>query len=289
MRLANLHDRATIVTDTGGIDVHTASDGTFGPDLASVYDAWDEFRRAFADVRAHPAAAVDLDLEGLGPPSPMPRQVFAIGTNYVTHADETAAKLPKKPAPFTKYPTCLTGPYADVALPSRGMVDWEVELVVVVGRRAERLEREEAWRHVAGLTVGQDISERWLQLAAGRQFALGKSHPGFGPMGPWLVTPDEVDDPDDLELGCAIDGETMQRARTNEMIFDVPTLLVELSAVVPLLPGDVIFTGTPGGVGGTRDPQRFLRAGETLESWIGGIGVMKNRFVASSQPGEVAE
>jgi 2-keto-4-pentenoate hydratase/2-oxohepta-3-ene-1,7-dioic acid hydratase in catechol pathway len=206
--------------------------------------------------------------------------VFGIGLNYKAHAEETGADLPAKPATFTKFRACLTGPFADVALPD-GMVDWEVELVVVIGEQAERVSEADAWNYVAGLTVGQDLSERGLQFAAGAQYSLGKSYTGFGPMGPWLVTLDELSDPNDLALGCSIDGETVQDARTSDMVFDVPRLIAELSSVLPLLPGDVIFTGTPSGVGISRQPPRFLQPGEVIESWIEGIGRMRTSLVAS--------
>ncbi len=137
----------------------------------------------------------------------------------------------------------------------------------------------DAWSHIAGLTVGQDISDRHLQFEAGAQFSLGKSRRGYGPMGPWVVTVDEVPNPDDLALGCSVDGETMQDARTSDLIFSVSQLVAELSAVLPLLPGDVIFTGTPAGVGVTRKPARFLQAGQVLETWIEGIGTIRNRCV----------
>lgn len=150
--------------------------------------------------------------------------------------------------------------------------------MAVIGTRADRVADVDGWGHVAGLTVGQDISDRTLQFAAGGQFSLGKSYRGYGPTGPWLVTPDELADPDDLALGCAIDGEKVQDARTSDLIFGVPRLIAELSAVVPLLPGDVIFTGTPAGVGISRQPARFLRPGETLESWVEGIGTIRNRL-----------
>ncbi len=187
--------------------------------------------------------------------------------------------VPEVPATFTKYPASLTGPFADVEL-AGATVDWEVELVAVIGTQADRVAEADAWAHVAGLTVGQDISERTVQFAAGGQFSLGKSYRGFGPMGPWLVTIDEVADPDDLGLGCSIDGTTVQDSRTSDLIFSVPRLIAELSAVLPLLPGDVIFTGTPAGVGVTSKPPRFLQVGETLETWIEGIGTIRNRFVA---------
>jgi 2-keto-4-pentenoate hydratase/2-oxohepta-3-ene-1,7-dioic acid hydratase in catechol pathway len=140
-----------------------------------------------------------------------------------------------------------------------------------------------AWEHVAGLSVGQDVSERILQMASKPpQFSMGKSYPGFGPVGPWLVTPDEFSDPDDLELGCSINGEQMQKARTRDLIVGVPELIEHLSGVTPLLPGDIIFTGTPSGVGSGRSPQRWLAPGDVLTTYIEGIGEMRHTFVAES-------
>ena len=136
---------------------------------------------------------------------------------------------PAVPATFTKFPASLAGPFDDIELVGTN-VDWEVELVAVIGRRADRVAEADAWSHIAGLTVGQDISDRDLQFAAGAQFSLGKSRRGFGPMGPWLVTPDEFANPDDLALGCSVDGETVQDARTSDLIFDIPRLVAELSA-----------------------------------------------------------
>jgi 2-keto-4-pentenoate hydratase/2-oxohepta-3-ene-1,7-dioic acid hydratase in catechol pathway len=206
--------------------------------------------------------------------------VFGIGLNSRSHAAEAGMDLPSVPATFTKFPASITGPFATVELPN-GTVDWEVELVVVIGRLADRVSTADSWSHVAGLTIGQDLSDRTLQLAAGAQFSLGKSHRGFSPLGPWVVTPDELDDPDDLALGCRVDGETVQDGRTSDLVFTVPQLVAELSAVVPLLPGDIIFTGTPGGVGFARKPPRFLQPGETLESWVEGIGTIRTRFTAA--------
>lgn len=187
--------------------------------------------------------------------------------------------IPEVPAVFTKFPACLAGPFDDIEVVG-DTTDWEVELVAVIGRRAERVASNDAWGHVAGLTIGQDVSDRTLQFAAAGQFSLGKSRRGYGPMGPWVVTPDELDNPDDLALGCSVDGEKMQDSRTSELIFAVPRLVAELSAVLALLPGDVIFTGTPSGVGIVRQPPRFLRAGQVLESWIEGIGTIRNRCLS---------
>jgi 2,4-diketo-3-deoxy-L-fuconate hydrolase len=275
MKLANHGGRAVIVLDDSIADVHDASGGRFGPDLASVFDDWATFVSFAAGVTSGSAPLVEASL---GCPVPAPRQVFAIGLNYRSHAEESGMALPAVPATFTKFPASLSGPFDDIEIVG-GTVDWEVELVAVIGLRADRVAEADAWSHVAGLTVGQDISDRTLQFAAGSQFSLGKSRRGYGPMGPWLVTLDEVANPDDLALGCSVDGETVQDARTSDLIFSVPRLIAELSAVLPLLPGDVIFTGTPEGVGATRQPPRFLQPGQVLETWIEGIGTIRNRCV----------
>ncbi len=277
MRIAVINQRLSLIEGTGAVDVHAASGGRFGPGPA--YERWAEFTDW--------ARSADLpDPEpftpaSLGSPSPSPRQVFGIGLNYSDHVAESGLDRPQgSPPVFTKFPSCLTGPYGEITLPPGGHTDWEVELVVIIGPTAARVPVASAWEHVAGLAVGQDISERILQLAGSPpQFSLGKSYPGFGPVGPWLVTPDEFGHPDDLELGCSINGVQMQKARTRELIFGVPELIEQLSRVTPLLPGDVIFTGTPSGVGLGRNPQRWLAPGDVLTSSIEGIGEMSHRFV----------
>ena len=279
MRLADHDGRATLLVEGGGVDVATASDGRFGPDVQAVYGDWAAFSSVADGLLAGSPPVVEVDESRLGNPCPRPRQVFAIGLNYRAHAAESGVEVPSTPATFTKFPACLTGPGAEVVLPS-GNVDWEVELVVVIGTRADRVAEADGWGSVAGLTIGQDLSERVVQVAAGGQFCLGKSYRGFGPMGPAVVTPDELADPDDLALGCAVDGEVVQQSRTGDMVFSVPRLVAELSAVVPLLPGDVIFTGTPEGVGVRRTPPRFLQPGSVLESWIEGLGRLRTTFVA---------
>jgi 2-keto-4-pentenoate hydratase/2-oxohepta-3-ene-1,7-dioic acid hydratase in catechol pathway len=167
---------------------------------------------------------------------------------------------------FTKFASCLAGPYTEVTLPAGGHTDWEVELVAIIGRTASRVDPAGAWDYVAGLTVGQDLSERVLQLAGTPpQFSLGKSYPGFGPTGPWLVTVDEFEDTGDLALGCSVNGEPVQEGRTSDLIFSVPELIAQVSAVLPLLPGDVIFTGTPSGVGFAMSGHRGLLRGIRVE------------------------
>ena len=278
MKLANVDGRAALVVESGVIDVATASDGLFDADPMSLYPRWDELR-TWADGLGADLEVQPLDESRLGAPSPTPAQVFAVGLNYRGHAAESGMDLPTMPAVFTKYPASLGGPF-DPIVRQGEMVDWEVELVAVVGRRADHVAEADGWDHVAGLCVGQDVSDRMVQFAAGAQFSLGKSFRSYGPTGPWLVTPDELPDPDDLGLGCSIDGETVQDDRTSDLVFGIPRLIADLSAIVPLLPGDLIFTGTPAGVGVTRSPARFLQTGEVLESWIEGIGTIRNEVVA---------
>jgi len=290
MRIATIRGRVALIDGTGGgaVDVETASGGRFGPEPAGVYERWTEFVTWAGSAPLPPSEA--LEPGALGSPSPNPRQVFAIGLNYSAHAAESGFARPDTSPPvFTKYPSCITGPYTDIELPPGGHTDWEVELVVVIGPAARHVAAADAWRYVAGLSAGQDISERRLQMAATPpQFSLGKSYPGFGPVGPWLVTPDEFDDPNDLELGCSINGEQLQVGHTRELIFGVPDLIEQLSRVTPLLPGDLIFTGTPPGVGMGRNPPRWLAPGDVLTSYIEGIGQMRHRFVASGPGGRDA-
>ncbi|WP_405728442.1 fumarylacetoacetate hydrolase family protein [Streptomyces sp. NBC_01537] len=281
MRTANLSGRLVLVTDDeSAVDVEQASDGRFGPDPQSVYEHWKAFREwaAVADLPpGRPFATADL-----GSPAPAPRQVLAAGLNYRAHADESGFAVPDTlPPVFTKYVSSITGPVTEVRLPEGGHTDWEVELVAVIGEWAYQVGEGDAWRYVAGLTVGQDVSERITQLQGpAPQFGLGKSYPGFTPMGPYLVTPDALDDRDDLELGCSINGEEVQKGRTRDLIFSLPALVSRLSAVLPLLPGDVIFTGTPAGVGMGRTPQRWLADGDVLVSHVRGIGELRQTFHA---------
>jgi 2,4-didehydro-3-deoxy-L-rhamnonate hydrolase len=273
VKIANIDGRAALVLADDIADIAIASKGRFGPDPMSVYEEWDTFADFVAGVTT---TTGPLDEAALGNPAPRPRQVFGIGLNYRSHAEESGMAVPEVPATFTKFPASLSGPFDEIEIVGDS-VDWEVELVAVIGRWADRVAEADGWDHVAGVTVGQDISDRKLQFAAGAQFSLGKSRRGYGPMGPWLVTTDELPDPDDLALGCSVDGEVVQDARTSDLIFSVPRLVAELSSVLPLLPGDAIFTGTPAGVGITRKPPRALQPGQVLETWIEGIGTMRNR------------
>ncbi len=281
MRIGNLLGRLAVFTEAGAVDVEKASGGRFGPEAQSVYEVWDEF--AGWAAQADLSGAAPFESTDLGAPTPAPAQVFAIGLNYVEHAAESNFAVPDTfPPTFTKFRTSLSGPVTTVVIPKGGNVDWEVELVAVIGRRAEHVPAADAWSYVAGLTAGQDISERIVQLSGpAPQFSLGKSFPGFAPIGPWVVTVDEFADPDDIELQCAIDGETVQHGRTKDFVFNVPALIEGLSTITPLLPGDIIFCGTPAGVGLGRTPPRFLQPGEELVSQVEGIGELRQRFVSA--------
>ncbi len=277
MRIANLAGRLTLLTESGAVDVEKASEGRFGSDPTAVYDEWDDFTSWAASADLSTGSAYnDSDLDAA---VPEPAQIFAIGLNYREHAIESGVGFPIEPPVFTKFRTSLAGPVGALALPT-DTVDWEAELVVVIGRTARNVAANDAWDYVAGLSVGQDFSERTRQLVApAPQFSLGKSFPGFSPVGPAVVTLDEFSDPSDLDIYCAIDGDEMQHSRTSGLIFSIPVLIERLSAVLPLLPGDLIFTGTPSGVGGGRTPKRFLRAGEEIVTRIEGIGELRQRCV----------
>lgn len=281
MRVGNLGGRATLFSSAGAVDVEKASDGRFASDPQAVYETWDEFVdwAASADL----SEGRDFENAELGCPTPAPAQVFAIGLNFRDHAAESSFAVPETfPPVFTKFRTSLSGPMSTVRLPAGGHVDWEVELVAVIGRHAEHVAAAEAWSYVAGLTVGQDLSERVTQLSGpAPQFSLGKSFPGFAPVGPWVVTPDELPDPDDIPLTCTVNGEAVQSGRTSDLLFDVPALIEGLSRVTPLLPGDIIFCGTPAGVGQGRTPPWFLQAGDELVSEIAGIGQLRQHFIGA--------
>ncbi|UQX87400.1 fumarylacetoacetate hydrolase family protein [Jatrophihabitans telluris] len=278
MRFSTVAGRFVLVDGDRALDVAAASAGLLPADAIAALQRWDDVL-AWAPG-ADWSASVTVSADQFGPPVPAPRQVFAIALNYAPHAAEAGFEPPAEPLVFTKFPSCITGPVTVVELPE-GNVDWEIEVVAVIGRGGYRIPREQAWDAVAGLTLGQDLSERVLQLTGKPpQFSLAKSHPGFGPVGPVAVTPDEFDERSDLGFESSIDGEVIQSGRTSEMIFGVDELIARLSAVCRLLPGDLIFTGTPEGVGNRRSPQRFLQPGETLVSRLEGVGELRQSFVA---------
>jgi 2,4-diketo-3-deoxy-L-fuconate hydrolase len=270
MRIASSTGRLVVKRGQHWVDVEKASDGHFTSDPQAVYDRWDDFL-AWAATGIASAEVVDVDETVLDAPVPSPRQILAIGLNYHDHARESNVEAPDYPVVFTKFSSSLTGHGSTVVLPSDG-VDWEVELVVVLGKGGHKIPAERAWDHVAGLTVGQDLSWREVQLRGPfPQFAMGKSYPGFSPLGPVVVTPDELPNKDDLAISCALNGETLQDGRTADLIFSIPALIEYMSQAISLNPGDLIFTGTPAGVGNGRNPKRFLVPGDLVSS-IEGVG-----------------
>ena len=221
-------------------------------------------------------------------PLPHPRRnVFCLGRNYAEHAAESLraigqeVKLPEYPNVFTKATTAVTGPFADIPRDSTisAQLDWEVELAVVIGRRGRQILRQDALAHVFGYTILNDVSARDIQHLPGLQWFQGKSLDESSPMGPWLVTADEVADPQRLTLSLRVNGDTKQHDSTAHMLFDVATIIATLSRVLTLEPGDIIATGTPAGVGFGRTPKEFLLPGDVMESEIEGIGMMRNRIV----------
>lgn len=275
MKVCVQEGRAVLLGADEVVDIHERSDGEFSSNIEENYPRWDEFVRW-----AKPFGSGAIDMEklssiALGAVSPAPKQVLAIGLNYVDHAAESGFTVPEYPIVFTKFQSSIVGPFGQLVLPSDS-VDWEVELVAVIGSGGRNIAAETAWDHVAGLTIGQDYSDRDAQFRGQpSQFSLGKSFAGFAPIGPVLVTPDEFLAQRDPVLECEIDGEIVQSAPVSDMVFGIPDLIEKLSAVVQLLPGDVLFTGTPPGVGFGRVPQRYLRAGERIRSRITGLGYME--------------
>lgn len=249
-------------------------------------DAWQRLK-ATIPALARSATRRPLDSVGLLAPIPRPRKnIMCIGWNYAEHVSESAAvskredNVPTDPVVFTKNVTSVTGPYDDIpAQPGvTTQLDWEVELGVIVGIGGRAIPRERALAHVFGYTVINDISARDLQFRH-KQFFLGKSLDGACPMGPAIVTADEIPDPQNLALRCRVNGVLKQDSTTRHMIFDVATIISVLSRGMTLEPGDIIATGTPSGVGFARQPPEYLRAGDVVECEIEGIGLLRNRLV----------
>lgn len=217
----------------------------------------------------------------IGAPVSRTGHFIAIGLNYADHAAETGAQIPGEPIVFSKAPSSLSGPYDDVLLPKDSVKsDWEVELAVIIGERCDYVEEQDALSHVFGYAVCNDLSEREYQIERGGQWVKGKSAPTFGPLGPWIVTTDEVGDPQGLDMFLDLNGERVQTGTTKTMIFSVAQLVSYLSRFMVLEPGDVITTGTPPGVGLGRKPQLFLKAGDEMHLGIEGLGEQHQKVVA---------
>lgn len=215
------------------------------------------------------------------PPIPDPDKIICIGLNYRDHAEESGAPIPRDPVLFSKFTSALIGPEQPIVLPPVSQkVDYEAELVVVIGKKGRFIPKEKAMEHVAGYCVGHDVSARDWQLEKdGKQWLAGKTFDTFAPLGPCLVTADEVPDPHALGIRLRLNGQTMQDSNTRQMIFRVEDLISYVSQVVTLVPGDLIYTGTPPGVGAAREPKVWLKGGDVVEVEIDGLGVLRNPVV----------
>jgi 2,4-didehydro-3-deoxy-L-rhamnonate hydrolase len=283
MRIANLAGRATIVTDEGILDVATGSNGAFSSSLDKTIAQLDTLKAWFDAAQPEPSEHIkpnDFARDSrLGSVVTSPQQIFAIGLNYRHHANEMKLTLPSEPMVFTKFASSLCGPNDE--LPVRGATtDFEAELVVVMGTRSRDLRVDAALDAVAGYCVGQDFSERSLQMrGAQAQFSLGKSHRNFTPVGPWLTTADEIANPNNLAISCSVNDVEYQNSNTSDMVFTVAEIVSYLSTVVELRPGDLIFTGSPHGVGQGQTPPVFLRPGDHIVTAIEGLGRLENAAV----------
>jgi len=276
-RLATLNARAVLIANDGVYDLERHSNGRFSADPMQAVARYQELHDVAAELAGADAPLASVTL---GPCVPRPQKVFGIGINYRAHAEEAGMEVPQAPVVFAKFTSCLTGPSGDVTVYGP-TTDWEAELVVVIGTRARDLAAEDAWKAIAGLTCGQDISERMMQFVAKPpHFDLAKSYDTYGPIGPAVVSLDQFSDPTDLAITCDINGERRQDARTSDLIFGIAELVAYLSAVCTLEPGDLIFTGTPSGVGATTGS--FLKPGDIITTTIEGVGTMTNRCVAKA-------
>jgi ureidoglycolate lyase len=244
-------------------------------DMLNVIANWDSLKGE-AERRAASASTTSLSEVRLLAPVARPGKIFAIGLNYADHIAESGLPAPKHQVWFSKAVTCINGPYDPIELPlASSSLDYEVELVVVIGRRAKHVPAERARDVMFGFCVGNDVSVREWQLNTS-QWVLGKSFDTHAPIGPWIVTTDELGDPHRLELTCLVNGEVRQHSNTRHMVFNVFDQIAHLSRAMTLEPGDLIFTGTPGGVGATMKPPVFLKVGDRVRAEIEGIGFIEN-------------
>ena len=280
MKVAVVSNRTSLVVGDRLVDAERATGGAVPADPAAMFAAWPALLAAAARLEREgpPSDAPPLDPGALDRPVPVPLQAFGIGLNYADHAGESAMALPDRPLVFPKFSSCIAGPNEPVATRSTAL-DWEAELVVVIGADCYEVDAAEALSVIAGYTVGQDLSDRVVQFEGGAnpQFGLGKSAPGFGPVGPWVVSADELGAAGQLDIRCDVDGVTKQASNTKHLIFDVPALVEYLSHRARLHAGDLIFTGTPAGVGMGREPREFLRPGSRVDTTISGIGTLTTR------------
>lgn len=258
----------------------------FGEDYSEAFFASNGVKRLETWLQEHQQSAPVVDAsERLGPPVAHPSKLICIGLNYSDHAAESNMQLPAEPILFFKSTTAVSGPNDNVVIPRNSTkTDWEVELAVVIGRKASYIDEKDAMDYVAGYMLHNDYSERAFQLERSGQWVKGKSCDTFAPLGPWLVTPDEIADVNDLRLWLSVNGKLMQNGNTKNLIFKIPHIIAYISEFMTLLPGDIITTGTPAGVGLGQKPEAvYLKAGDVVELGIDGLGRSKQTMVAWSR------
>ena len=274
-KLGSNSGRAIFIKDDKYYDVNTISNGDISSNSLKALSDTEKLSQLYINLNDYEPSGNLSDIN-LDPPI-IPTNVFAVGLNYKKHAEESNLEIPPFPMIFTKHSTCISGPKSDICMKS-DMVDYEAELVFVIGKGGKDISKEDAWQHVAGLCVGQDISDRPVQFhATPPQFNLGKSFDTFGPIGPYLVSTDLFDNKESLKLQCWVNDELRQETLTNDLIFDIPYLISYISEFITLNTGDVIFTGTPEGVGATQG--KFLKDGDILKTTIEGIGTLENKCI----------
>ena len=256
----------------------------FGEDYTEAFFATDGLRRLAEFVRAHAGRLPEVAAtERLGPPVARPSKIVCIGLNYSDHAREMGLALPTEPVVFLKATSALVGPHDAIVIPRNSVkTDWEVELAVVIGRRASYVTEAEAAACIAGYTLHHDVSEREFQLERGGTWTKGKGCDTFAPLGPFLATPDELADVDDLRLWLTVNGQRKQQSTTANLVFKVPFLISYVSQFMTLLPGDVLSTGTPAGVGMGLQPPQYLQPGDVVELGIDGLGTARQVVQAYS-------
>jgi len=245
------------------------------PDMIALIARWSALQRDVRALADEPSTDFKLSDVRLLPPVPRPGKIFAIGLNYADHIAESKVPTPEQQVWFTKAATAASGPYDPIELTTPSFVDYEVELVVVIGQGGRRIARTEANGAVFGYCVGNDVTERLWQHRT-PQWSLGKSFDTHAPFGPWLTTKDEVGNPHALDLVCSVNGEPRQKSNTRNLVFNIFEQIEHLSAAMTLEPGDLIFTGTPGGVGAAMEPRRFLKDGDRVRCEIAKLGVIEN-------------
>lgn len=278
-KLANIKGRAALLNEESFYDLEKISEGNLSHDTTNALFHLEELDELNNKLKDSEATGKISEAEFDAPVS-FPKNCYAVGLNYRNHAEEANMTIPEVPMVFTKHTSCLVGATADVEMRSN-YVDYEAELVVVIGLSGKDISKDQAWNHVAGLCVGQDISDRPAQFASTPpMFNLGKSFDTFGPMGPALVSPDSLLNKESLVIECKVNDEIRQNDNTDDLIFDVPTIISYLSEIVTLNTGDVIFTGTPGGVGVSQG--KFLKDGDIITTSIKGLGTLTNKCVRVS-------